>query len=157
VRKKTSLPMISEMVVSSRKKLRPLNIKETNKLYHSWFSELDLDDVVRFDFPYPLSIRLGLNWLDHTYLYQVENHLEFSAFQREDSDPLKSIIVKPFYFDDNRWVNSDIDTDADNIFFSVPKYFCDGFEIGNEVEYEMIDQKLVDDNLQERYVVCRNV
>jgi len=144
-------------VVSSKTKLRPLVVKETNIAYHEWFSNLDLDSVVRFDFPYQMGIRLGYNWLDHTYLYQVDNHLEFSAFQREESDPLKSIMVKPFYFDYNRWINSDIDKDADSIFFYIPKYFCEGFEIGDEVEYEMIDQKIVDDKLQERYVVCKNV
>lgn len=151
------LTPISETVASSKKTLRPLRINETNIAYYEWFKEIDPCDAVRFDFPYQMSIRLGVNWLEHVYLYQVEDHLEFSAFQRENCDPLKSIMVRPFYFNESQSTMAEIDQDADEVFFYVPKYFCESFKIDDEVEYEMIDQKLVNGELEDRFVVCRHV
>lgn len=151
------LTPISETVDSSKKKIRPLRINETNISYYEWFKKLDPIDVFRFDFPHQMSIRLGINWLEEIYLYYVEDHLEFSAFQREESDPLKTIMLRPFFFNESQSTMAEIDRDADDVFFYIPKYFCEGFNVDDEVVYEMIDQKLVNGELEDRFVVCRHV
>ena len=107
------------------------------------------DDVFRFDFPKEYSRKLGTGFdVDRVGLYFKNNTLVFSVLE-QDIQP--HINIAPFLFKEDGDPRSCMfDEVNDSQFFTIPKYFAEGFNVGDDITYTYVHE--TED--VERHVTC---
>ncbi len=145
------IPLL-EMVDSSKESvIRELNKNETSPNYEQDIEGIE-DDVLRFDFPYDYSQRLGV--CSPVYLWTENDGLIFSMFQ--PIEEIQFLSLKPFLWKENGFPRTiDLNQEDDSNFFIIPNYVTEELKMnaGDPIEYQWIEQDFID-NDQERQVRC---
>lgn len=149
------IPLL-EMVGSSKESvIRNLDKNEISPNYIEDIEGIE-DDVLRFDFPYDYSQRLGVS--SPVYLWAENDGLIFSMFQpRKEIDFLS---LRPFLWKEKGWPKSkDLNQEDDSNFFIIPNYVTEelSMNVGDSIEYQWIEQCFVEGLEQERQVRCVKV
>ena len=146
------IPLL-EMVDSSKESvIRKLNKNETSPNYEQEIEGIE-DDVLRFDFPYDYSQRLGVGPL--VYLWTENDGLIFSLFQ--PTEEIQFLSLKPFLWKENGFPRTKaLNQDDDSNFFIIPNYVTEELKMnaGDPIEYQWIEQCFVEGIEQERQVRC---
>lgn len=129
--------------------VRELKTTEVSYRYEERMEGIE-DDVLRFDFPKDYSIKLGTEFDGETVnLYLKDNTLVFSVLEHEPFS--QSIKLRPYLFKENGDPRSCMfDEMNDSQFFSIPKYFAEGFNVGDNITYTYVHE--TED--VERHVTC---
>ena len=143
-----------EMVDSSKEStIRQLKTDEVSSIYD--FHEHH-NDVLRFDFPYDYSQRLGIGHdQSHVYCWAEDNGLTFSMFQ--PTKEIHFVTLKPYLWNEGKWPKTELlNQEDDSNFFAVPSYIIAEVNMtwGDSIEYHWVEQCFVEGLEQERQVRC---
>jgi len=128
--------------------VRELKLTEVSYRYEERMKDIE-DDVLRFDFPKDLSVKLGTEFdVSSVNLYLKDNTLVFSVLEQDIEQPIK---LRPYLFKEDGDPRSCVFDEAnDSQFFVIPKYFAEVFEVGDDITYTYVHE--TED--VERHVTC---
>jgi hypothetical protein len=137
--------MIGETAGTFKSVVRPLKLDEVSYIY-SVFFEGTQDDVLRFDLPQDLTIRLGSHY-NGGFVYITEYDLgilKISAFDSEDSlGEANCFLFKPR----GNPQSSELNLDDDAQFICIPKDQIN-FKEGDTIVYSLVKET----EEEERYI-----
>jgi len=139
--------ILSETVVTSKNsEVLPLDLNKVSYRYEERLAGIEAD-VLRFNFPLEYTIRLGIQYdTDAVFLYEDNGEMIFSAHDL-DKDGIR---LRPYLYNKNGDPRScKIDHNKSNQFFIIPKYFAEGFNVGDNINFSYHEQLL---DVQERHI-----
>jgi len=139
--------ILCETVDTSKKsEVLPLDLKKVSPRYEERLSNIE-DDVLRFNFPLEYTIRLGIQFdTPHVFLYEEDGDLVFSSHDLKK----QGLLLRPYLYNRHGDPRScKISEEKSAQFFIIPKYFAEGFNVGDTVNFSYHEQ-LLDE--QERHI-----
>jgi hypothetical protein len=129
----------------------PLDLNQISPRYEERFSQIE-DDVFRFNFPLEYTIRLGVQYdTPHIFLYKEDDELVFSNHDLEKD----GLLIRPYLYNRHGDPKSCMINEKESAqFYVIPRYFAEGFNVGDTIQFSYHEQ-LLDE--QERHIRCRRV